>query len=64
MVICLGQLLASKIHNRFNLRNQITIENHSPLDFYLTAHVESTPPYTTPNLARNFLSDQLRIPLL
>ena len=36
----------------------------SPLDFYLPARESCGPPYTSPDLAHNLLSDRLWVPLL
>ena len=63
--MCLGQLLALKIHNIFKFkesRHQIC----SPLDFNLPAWEKFAPPYTSLDLVQNLLSDSiwLWMPLL
>jgi hypothetical protein len=57
--IMFGQLLVSNTHNNFKVRNKI----YSPC-FYLTTREKFAPLYTSPDLAHNFLSDQLWPPLL
>jgi hypothetical protein len=48
LAICLGQLLASKIHGNFNLRNKITVKNNIPHDFRLPSWEKITPSHTSP----------------
>jgi hypothetical protein len=57
--IMFGQLLVSKTQNNFKIRNKI----YSPY-LYLTTREKFAPLYTSPDLAHNFLSDQLWLPLL
>ena len=64
LVICSCQLLASKFHISFNLRNKITNENCNPPDFYLPTWKIFAPHCTSPNLTQNHLSDRLWVPLL
>ena len=54
-----GQLLVSKIHSNFNVRNTI----YSP-HINLTTQEKFTPLYTSLDLSQNLLSDQLWTPLL
>ena len=62
LIIC--QLLTSTFHIIFNLRNTITQKNCSPPNFYLPTPKFFTPPYTSPDLTRDPLSDQSWAPLL
>ena len=64
LVICLGQLLASKFHTNFILRSKITKKKIcNPPYFYLPTWKIFAPPYTSPKLAQNLLSDRLWAPL-
>ena len=56
--------LASKIHNNFNIRNNIMVFFRNPLDFYLSMWEEFALPYTSQGLANNLLSDWICVPLL
>ena len=64
LVLCLGRLLTSKIHNNFNLQKQITNFFYNPPNYYLPILESFEPPYTSPNLVQNLLSDWLWAPLL
>ena len=57
LVICLGQILPSKFHNNFNLRNKITKKICHPLDFYVLTHERFASPYTSQNAVPNPLID-------
>ncbi len=46
------------------LNNEITKKNSSPLHFYFPRQDTPTPPYTSPCLVHNLLSDRLWAPLL
>ena len=63
-MICLSQLLVSKIHNFvFSLRNKIIDKLCDPPNFYLPTHENFAMPYTSLDLAHNLLSDWLLAPL-
>lgn len=64
LVICLGQLSASKLHNDLNLKESNCHNFCGPPDFYLPTWENVTPPYTSLNLAHNLLSGRLWGPLL
>ena len=71
LVICPSQLLVSKTHNNFNLRNEI-IKRFAVLLVFIFMHEkkivvilhEEKLHYTSPNLALHLLSDWLWVPLL
>ena len=64
--MCSDQLLASNIHNNFNLRNKFIKINRSQSSSssFLPAHENFALPYNSPYLAHNLLSDRLWTPLL
>ena len=53
-----GQLLVSKIHSKFNSRNKITGKNAKVLVIHTWEKI--APPYTSPYLTPNLLSDHCR----
>jgi hypothetical protein len=65
LVICSGQLLASKIHSTFNLRNKIIGEKkYGRPNFYIPTRGKIARPYTSPKLAQTLLSGWLWVPPL
>ena len=58
-----GQLLLQKIIVISIHRIKLP-KNWSPHDSYLLIQEQVAPPYASPNLARNLLSDQLWVPLI
>ena len=58
LVICSGQLLASKIHSIFIVRNKIAEFFCNPHDSYLPPREKIALPYTSPELVHNLLNDQ------
>ena len=53
-----------KIHSNFKIRNKITEIFAILLIFYFPTRENFAPPYTSPNMAQNLLSDWLCAPLL
>ena len=63
IVMCLGQLLTSKIHSNFKLRNEIINKICNPhVSIFL--HNKIAPSYVSPYLAHDLSSDWLWVPLL
>ena len=54
-----GPTVGFKIHTNFNLKNKMIKICTILMIFYLPTWGSSAPPYTSPNLAQNLLSDQL-----
>ena len=59
-----GQVSPSKFYNNSNLRNKHTQKNYNPPHFYLPTREKFAPPYISPDLAQNLLSDRSWAPLL
>ena len=64
LIICLDQLLASKIHKKIKFRKKITIKSAILLISIFLDREKVTPHYTFLDLAENILSDWLWAPLL
>jgi hypothetical protein len=50
------------MHINFDLRNEITEKLAILFDFYIPTREKFEPPYTSPDLVQNLLSDQLWVP--